>query len=339
MKVQILHVPDCPNTAVLAARLDEVLDGQTDAEVEVEERVIADHGEAVAAGMTGSPTLLVDGSDPFAVPGASASMSCRLYRDLTGAATGSPSIAALRAVLAGQAPATGTPDGSTLAGWRATGGRQALLPGALRGLHQGVLRHFLTYGQAPDRARIQKQAAELGLDADRAIRQLTAADLVHLGADGVVSVAYPFSGVPRGHQVQLVGGPAVWAMCAIDALGIPQMAERDTIVTAADPSDGGAVIVQARAGRWHWAPASTVVLVARTGANGPSMECTCDHINFYSHAEHAQAYLDEHPELTGQILDHDTAIERAGQAFGGLLHDPEPTDPEAPTAATGGPSQ
>jgi len=328
-------VPDCPNTAVLAARLDEVLDGQTDAEVEVEERVIADHGEAVAVGMTGSPTLLVDGSDPFAVPGASASMSCRLYRDETGAATGSPSIAALRAVLAGQTPATTASDGSTLAGWRATGGRQALLPGALRGLHQGVLRHFLTHGQAPDRAWIQKQAAELGLDADRALQRLTAADLVHLGADGVVSVAYPFSGVPRGHQVQLAGGPTVQAMCAIDALGIPQMADRDATITAT----GGEVTVQARAGTWHWAPASTVVLVARTGANAPSMECTCDHINFYSHAEYARIYLDEHPELTGQILDHDTAIARAGQAFGALLRDPEPTDPEAPTAATGGPSQ
>jgi alkylmercury lyase len=227
----------------------------------------------------------------------------------------------------------------TLAGWRATGGRQALLPGALRGLHQGVLRQFLTHGRAPDRAWIQKQAAGLGLDAARAIQQLTAADLVHLGADGVVSVAYPFSGVPRGHQVQLAGGPTVQAMCAIDALGIPPMADRDATITAADPATGDEVTVQARAGTWHWAPASTVVLAARTGANGPSVECTCDHMNFYSHAEHAQNYLDEHPELTGQILDHDTAIARAAGAFGALLRDQEPTEPEAPTAGTGGPSQ
>ena len=339
MKVQILHVPDCPNTAFLAARLDEIIDGQTSVEAEVEHRLVADHDEAVAVGMTGSPTLLIDGTDPFAVPGSSASMSCRLYLDETGAPTGSPSVAQLRAVLAGQTPATTASDGLTLAGWRATGGRQALLPGALRGLHQGVLRHFLTHGQAPDRAWIHEQAAGLGLDADRGIRQLTAADLVHLGGDGVVSVAYPFSGRPRGNQVQLAGGPTVWAMCAIDALGIPPMADRDATITAADPSTGDEVTVQAHAGTWHWAPASTVVLVARTGANGPSMECTCDHINFYSHAEHAQTYLDEHPELTGQILDHDTAIERAGRAFGALLRDPEPADPEAPTAATGGPSQ
>jgi hypothetical protein len=66
VRLQILHVPDCPNVAVLAARLDEVLAGRVD--VEVEQRVVADQDEAGAAGMTGSPTLLVDGTDPFAVP-------------------------------------------------------------------------------------------------------------------------------------------------------------------------------------------------------------------------------------------------------------------------------
>jgi hypothetical protein len=61
MKLQILHVTDCPNVAVLAARLDEVLAGRSD--VELVRRVVADQDEAVAVGMTGSPTLLVDGTD------------------------------------------------------------------------------------------------------------------------------------------------------------------------------------------------------------------------------------------------------------------------------------
>jgi hypothetical protein len=167
MKLQILHVPDCPNVAVLAARLDEILAGRSD--VEVERRVVADQDEAAAAGMTGSPTLLVDGTDPFAVPGSSASVSCRLYVDETGAAVGSPSAAQLRAVLAGRRPPTHARDGLTLGGWRAagTGGRQAVLPGALRGLHQAVLRHFLTNGEPPDRGWMQQQARSFGLDPGR----------------------------------------------------------------------------------------------------------------------------------------------------------------------------
>jgi hypothetical protein len=41
-----------------------------------------------AAGVAGSPTLLVDGTDPFTVPGQAPSVSCRLYRDESGRLTG-----------------------------------------------------------------------------------------------------------------------------------------------------------------------------------------------------------------------------------------------------------
>jgi hypothetical protein len=319
MKLQILHVPDCPNAAVLAARLDEVLTGRAD--VAVEQVDVADQDEAAALGMTGSPTLLVDGTDPFAVPGVSASMSCRLYVDETGVVSGAPSVAQLRAVAVGHRPTTARREGLTLAGWRAagTGSRQAALRPALRSLHQAVLRHFLNEGDAPDIGWIRGQASGLGVDPDAAIRQLTAADLVHVDRDGQVAVAYPFSGVPSGHQAQLANGPAVWAMCAIDALGIPQMVDRDATITAADPSTGEPVTVEAHAGTWRWTPATAAVLIAQTGAGGPSAECTCGHVNFYSHAEHAQTYLDEHPELTGRVLEQGMAVELAGGVFGGLL--------------------
>lgn len=321
MKLQILHVPDCPNVAVLSARIAEVLDGRRD--VEVDQVVVADQDVATAVGMTGSPTLLVDGLDPFAEAGPGPSVSCRLYLDETGAVAGCPSTSQLRAVLAGHRLPTGPRAGPTLAGWRTagTGSRQAGLPSSLRQVHQGVLRHFLTVGEAPDRSWLTEQARGVGLDAATAIRELTAADLVHLDDDGRVAVAYPFSGRPSRHRVRLAGGPAAWAMCAIDALGIPQMADRDATITATDPSTGEQIIVEAQAGHWHWAPASTVVLIAQTGEGGPSAECTCEHINFHSRPEHAQTYLDTHAEVSGRIVDQTTAIDLAYGIFGGLLRE------------------
>ena len=236
MRLQILHVRDCPNAAVLAARLDEIVSGRVD--VEVEQLVVADQDEAVALGIGGSPTLLIDGTDPFAEPGQVPSLSCRLYVDETGGVAGAPSASQLRAVLAGHLPTTARRPGLTLAGWRAagTGSRQAALPPGLPGLHQAVLRQFLSTGEAPDRGWLTEQAGGFGLDTDTAIRQLAAADLVHFDQGGRVAVAYPFSGVPSGHRVRLAGGPSVWAMCAIDALGIPLMADRDATITATDPS-------------------------------------------------------------------------------------------------------
>jgi predicted DsbA family dithiol-disulfide isomerase len=97
MRLQILHVPDCPNNAVLTQRLGTLIVRRDD--VVVEHRVIRDEAEAAARGMTGSPTLLVDGADPFAVAGQSPSLSCRLYTDEAGAISGAPSLAQLRAVL------------------------------------------------------------------------------------------------------------------------------------------------------------------------------------------------------------------------------------------------
>ena len=57
---------------------------------------IGDEDQAARRGMHGSPTILIDGIDPFAVPGQPASVSCRLYRDSDGRADGAPSVRQLR---------------------------------------------------------------------------------------------------------------------------------------------------------------------------------------------------------------------------------------------------
>ena len=97
------------------------------------------------------------------------------------------------------------------------------------------------------------------------------------------------------------------------------MADRHATIIATDPSTGDEVRVEAHAGTWRWAPAAMAVLVAQTGGSGPSAACICGHVNFYGHAEHAPAYLDKHPELTGRVLDQSAAVELAGRVFGGLL--------------------
>lgn len=66
MRIMLLTVPDCPNTPPARERINQALDGRT-AEVELIE--ISDAAQAARLGMTGSPTVLIDGTDPFAVPG------------------------------------------------------------------------------------------------------------------------------------------------------------------------------------------------------------------------------------------------------------------------------
>jgi hypothetical protein len=97
MDLVLLTVPDCPNAAAFEQRLAAALAGRPD--VVVRRRVVASEQEATEEGMHGSPTLLVDGTDPFAAPGEPPSLSCRLYRDAYGHAGPVPSVQELRRVL------------------------------------------------------------------------------------------------------------------------------------------------------------------------------------------------------------------------------------------------
>jgi hypothetical protein len=94
LDLTVLAVPGCPSLTVLQGRLALVLEGRDD--VSVSRHVIADEEEAVRRGMHGSPTILVDGTDPFAEPDQQASLSCRLYRDRDGPLDVAPSVSQLR---------------------------------------------------------------------------------------------------------------------------------------------------------------------------------------------------------------------------------------------------
>jgi hypothetical protein len=76
MKLEVLAVEACPHVAEFEERLDAARAGLEGAAVR--HRVIASEADAAAAGMHGSPTLLVNGTDPFAAPGQPTSLSCRL---------------------------------------------------------------------------------------------------------------------------------------------------------------------------------------------------------------------------------------------------------------------
>jgi alkylmercury lyase len=208
------------------------------------------------------------------------------------------------------------------AGLPVTSQSQARLEPPVRHLHRAVLKAFLDTGTAPTGDWLHDQAAALGLDLDAAVPELAEADLIHL-SDGSVAVAYPFSGVPTADHVYLEGGPALWAMCAIDALGILFMTGRDGTIAATDPQDGESIQVQRHGADWDWTPETTVVLAAVGPACGRAAESACPHMSFHAHAEPAEAYLRAHPELTGYVLDHDQALEVADFAFGPLLREPE----------------
>ena len=101
MELTLLTIPDCPNATAFEERLATVLADYPG--TVVHRRVISCERAAAEAGMHGSPTLLINGADPFAPAGQAPSLACRLYRDAAGHAAPAPSAEALRQAIAAAA--------------------------------------------------------------------------------------------------------------------------------------------------------------------------------------------------------------------------------------------
>jgi len=97
VELTVLAVPGCPNAALLDERLAVAAAGLPD--VTIIRRVVEDERQAAALGMRGSPTLLINEADPFAAPGQSTGLSCRLYLQADGSRRGVPPLESLRRAL------------------------------------------------------------------------------------------------------------------------------------------------------------------------------------------------------------------------------------------------
>jgi len=97
MEIMLLYVADCPNLALARERVREAAT-KVGLVVRVEERLVSDSAEAAELGFTGSPTILIDGTDPFATVDTKPSVACRLYATGEGV-QGAPSVNDLVRVL------------------------------------------------------------------------------------------------------------------------------------------------------------------------------------------------------------------------------------------------
>ncbi len=93
VRIDVLHVPDCPNLERAVARLHEALDTAA-VSASIHEIEIATAQSAAEVGMRGSPTILIDGVDAFRSEPAEASLSCRLFPTPDGL-DGAPTVAQL----------------------------------------------------------------------------------------------------------------------------------------------------------------------------------------------------------------------------------------------------
>lgn len=199
-----------------------------------------------------------------------------------------------------------------------------------RAIHTMVLRSFAATGHPPDPAALA-DGAPAGHDLTLVLGELHDRDVVRLDDDGKVRVAYPFSAVPTAHTVTIADGPTVWAMCAIDALGIAAMLGRDVSIAPNDPATGEPIRVRVTGGQATWTPDAAVVFDGAdesTRDDPAGRECSmvvadgcCGVMNFFASRAGANAWLAAHPTVTGMVLTQEQALRLGVDIFGSLLED------------------
>jgi len=141
MDVELLVVPGCRNEGPAAILLRSALI-QAALPSGFRVTVIADEQQAAQRGFTGSPTFLINGSDPFGTPEQPVGLGCRIYRQPDGNVRVLPDLPELRDALAAardvqrssqqtSAPPVGEATGTAAAGgarMSPPGGRPSITP-------------------------------------------------------------------------------------------------------------------------------------------------------------------------------------------------------------------
>jgi hypothetical protein len=99
MNVTLLYFDDCPNWLAADTHLRALATEHP--EMVIERRIVNTLEEAEAIRFRGSPSIMVDGVDPFADLDAPVGLSCRVYKTPAGFA-GSPTLDQLREAINGR---------------------------------------------------------------------------------------------------------------------------------------------------------------------------------------------------------------------------------------------
>lgn len=204
--------------------------------------------------------------------------------------------------------------------------RVALLKDPARQFHRTLLHAFLTLGRAPTVAELQELAHAAGGNVAALLSELVLQDVIQRDTDGTIRAAYPFSGRPTEHQVHLEGRPPLFAMCAIDALGLPFMVGQAARIVTRDPVDDTRIEmwIDPTTGEQVWQPEDTVVLADQRPKHPMiAADCCCPLIKAFASRAQAEAWQHAHPEAAVRLLTQEAAIVEARTLFEHLLDEAE----------------
>jgi hypothetical protein len=195
-------------------------------------------------------------------------------------------------------------------------GSDAALASEARRHHRRLIDAALATGSVPsvrelaDRLETTEDAIRSGLT------ELAIADYIALDEGGQVSCLYPFSTTPTSHVI-VINGQQRYAMCSIDALGIPAMLGQELDIAGRCAVCDRSIRLRVAPGAVVSAEPATAMVVARRDEAEPAFAACCPFTVFVCGQQHAEQFAhriaDTHTLSLAEALTHAEII------FGNLL--------------------
>lgn len=158
---------------------------------------------------------------------------------------------------------------------------------------QAIFAAFIAGGAELTAAEIAARASLPEAVASSSLAQLAMRDLVVLSSSGdKIRAAYPFSAEDVGYRVRL-GSRQIFALCAIDALGLGAMCEADSTIAATCRRCGAPIEAATRARGAileSFSPGEALVWCGFAEANGCAATSGCTVKTFFCRPAHLDAW-------------------------------------------------
>lgn len=184
-----------------------------------------------------------------------------------------------------------------------------------------VLKHafqaILKFGRAPTTEEMRLRGLKKSDDCIiHTLEELEKRDLLlrRRGTQEIASI-YPFSLTPTEHQIFLENGKRLFAMCAVDSLGMPIMFNRTVKIVSQCETCKQEIIIEVKDDEITCVSHPDIMIWSPKRQMSPAAETCCPSVNFFCCREHLQEWTEENPDLIGKINEIEQAFPKIKQGW------------------------
>jgi hypothetical protein len=166
-----------------------------------------------------------------------------------------------------------------------------------------IFRFVLKHGKSPTVADLRLSLKSSDEEIIRALDELERKGdflLRKRGTQEVVSI-YPFSMKPTEHRIFLEDGTKLFAMCAVDALGVPIMFNNNVRVVSRCGECGSEMVFEIKNEEIVFMSHPDATICSPKRQVYPAAETCCPLVNFFCSMKHANEWVAKNSELINNI--------------------------------------